>query len=167
MFIRQTSNHHHCDWHVQKPMYWDFQVISSSSSWSWTTLCILSNKYGFQIGNAMEIINYFELKEMLKMAWYSMYIGFWTCWFQWHSFWGCTFRCFPVVGYTYALSWKPLIIGLLLEYVETLLNILHLKNIAAKCSIFLHQLHFFSYWKVRDFWGDKDKISSREDKRKE
>ena len=58
------------------------------------------------------------------------------------GFWGCTFRCFWVMGYMYALSWKLLIIGWLLEYFAALLKILHLKKIARKCSIFLHQLHF-------------------------
>ena len=47
------------------------------------------------------------------------------------------------MGHMYALSWKLLIIGLLLEYVTTLLKILHLKKIARKCSIFLHQSYFF------------------------
>ena len=45
----------------------------------------------------------------------------------------------------YALSWKLLITGLLLKYFATLLKRLYLKKIAAKCSIFLHQL-YFSLW---------------------
>ena len=40
LLVRQTSSHHHCDWHTQKPVCRDFQVILSSSSWSKTTLCI-------------------------------------------------------------------------------------------------------------------------------
>ena len=58
----------------------------------------------------------FDREEMLKMAWYSMHIGFWMWQFQWHRVWGCTFRCFWVIVYMYALSWKLIIIGLLLEY---------------------------------------------------
>ena len=54
LLVRQTTNYHHCNWHTQKPMCRDFQVILSSSSWSKTTLCILRNKYGYQIENAME-----------------------------------------------------------------------------------------------------------------
>ena len=88
-------------------------------------------------------------EKMLKIAWYSTHVGFWTCWFQWHRFWSCTFRHFWVMGYTYALSWKLLIIGLLLEYYATLLKRLCLKKIAAKCSIFLHQLDFFLMWRSR------------------
>ena len=38
LLVRQTSNHHHCNWHAPKPIYKDFQVILSSSSWSKTTL---------------------------------------------------------------------------------------------------------------------------------
>ena len=65
----------------------------------------------------------------------------------------------------YTLSWKLLIIGLLSEYFATLLKRLYLKKIAAKCSIFLHQL-YFSYGKVKDILGDKDQISSGKGKRK-
>ena len=54
LLVRQTSNHHHCNWHAQKSTSMDFEVILSSSSWSKTPLCILRNKYGIQIGNAME-----------------------------------------------------------------------------------------------------------------
>ena len=65
----------------------------------------------------------------------------------------------------YALSWKLLIIGLLLEYFTTLPKI-PLKKIAAKCSIFLHQLYFFLMGRSWTFFLDKDQISSGEDKRK-
>ena len=66
--------------------------------------------------------------------------------------------------YMYALSWKLLIIGLLLEYFATLLKRLYLKKIAAKCSIFLHQLYLFLMGSSRMFLGDKDQISSGENK---
>ena len=56
LLVRQTSNHHHCNLHAQKPTCRDFQVISNSSSWSKRTLCILGNRYSYQIGNAMEKI---------------------------------------------------------------------------------------------------------------
>ena len=42
--IRQTSNHHHCNWYAQKHICRDFQVILSRSSWSKTTLCIIEKK---------------------------------------------------------------------------------------------------------------------------
>ena len=61
------------------------------------------------------------------------------------------------MGYIYALSWKLLIIGLHLEYFATFLKRLHLKKIATKCSIFLHQLYFFLLGRSMMF--DKDKIS--------
>ena len=38
LLVRQTSNHHHCNWHAQTPTCRDFQVILSNSSWSKTTL---------------------------------------------------------------------------------------------------------------------------------
>ena len=141
-------------------------VISTSKKlnvqtfkWFWAVLpgqkqlcfCIVKEKYGFQIGNAMDKNKlHFDQGEMLKIAWYSTHVGFWICWFQWHRFWSCTFRHFWVMGYMYALSWKLLIIDLLLVCYATLLKRLHLKKLAAKCSIFLHQLDFFSYVKVKD-----------------
>ena len=150
---RQTPNHHHCNWHAPKPLCKDFKVILSSSSCSKTTCVFLRNKYGFQIGKGLEKNKlYFDQEEMPKMAWYSMYIGFWTWWFQWHRFWDCTFRCFWVMGYMYILSLKLLIIGLLLEYFATLLKILHLKKTAGKCSILLHQSYFFS-WEIQEHLG--------------
>ena len=109
-------------------------VISTSKKlnvqtfkWFWAVLpgqkqlcfCIVKEKYGFQIGNAMDKNKlHFDQGEMLKIAWYSTHVGFWICWFQWHRFWSCTFRHFWVMGYMYALSWKLLIIGLLLEYLQ-------------------------------------------------
>ena len=69
------------------------------------------------------------------------------------------------MAYMYALSWKLLIIGLLLEYFVTLLKRLYPKKTAAKCSIFLHQSYLL-WGKSRMFFGDKDQISSGEDKRR-
>ena len=126
-------------------------------------LCIFNEQIWLQIGNAMEKNKlYFDQKEMLKMVWYSIHMGFWTCQFQWHRFWGSTFRCFHVTGYMYALSWKLLIIWLLLEYFATLLKILHLEKLDRKCSIFLHQLCLFLMERSRAFFLDKDQISSEE-----
>ena len=137
----QTSNHRHCNRHAQKSISGDFQVRLSSFSWSKTTLCILRNKHGFQIGNAMEKNKlWFDQEKMLKMAWYSTQKGFWPCQFQWHRLWGCTFRCFWDMGYMYALSWK----GLLLEYFATLLKRLHLKKTATKCSLISSPIILFS-----------------------
>ena len=45
----QTSNHHYCNGHAQKPIWKDFQVILSSSSWPKTTFVFLRNRYGYQI----------------------------------------------------------------------------------------------------------------------
>ena len=92
---------------------------------------------------------------MLKMAWYSILTGFLMCWFQWHN----TFRCFWVMGYMYALSWKLFIMGLLSEHFATLVVRLHLKKISTKCLIFLHQLYFFLIGRSWTFWGDKDQMS--------
>ena len=93
LLVRQTSNHHHCNWHAQTPTCRDIQVILSSSSWSkQLCLCILRNKYGYQIGNVMVKDKLcFDQEEMLEMAWYSLHTGFWTCKFQWHKFRGCNF----------------------------------------------------------------------------
>ena len=46
LLVRQTSHHHCCNWHAQKPNCKDFQVILSSSSWSKTTLimCIFEEQ---------------------------------------------------------------------------------------------------------------------------
>ena len=54
LLVRQTSNQHHCDQHAPKPLCKNFQVILSSSSWSKKLCVFLRNKYGSQIGNAME-----------------------------------------------------------------------------------------------------------------
>ena len=67
----------------------------------------------------------------------------------------------------YAVSWKLLILGQLSEYFPTLLKRLYLKKIAAKCSIFLHQLYLFHMGRSVMFCGgDKAQISSGEGKRK-
>ena len=68
------------------------------------------------------------------------------------------------MGYMYALSWKLLIIGLLSEYFAKLLKRLHLKKIATKCLIFLHQLYFFLIGRSWTFWGDKDQMSPGREK---
>ena len=63
------------------------------------------------------------------------------------------------MGYMYALSWKLLTIGLLPKYFATLLKILHLKKVATKCSIFLHQLFYFLLWEGQEhFWGIRIKF---------
>ena len=43
-------------------------MILSSSSWSKTTLCILRNKYGFQIGNSMKKIKSFLILSLNREA---------------------------------------------------------------------------------------------------
>ena len=72
------------------------------------------------------------------------------------------------MGYTYALSWKLLIVGLLLEYFVTILKRPHLRKIAANVPYFFTDCTF-SYEKVKDifflFW-DKDQIYPGEGKRK-
>ena len=47
LLVRQISNYHHCNWHVQKPICRDFQVILNSSSWSKQLCVYLRNKYVF------------------------------------------------------------------------------------------------------------------------
>ena len=65
LLVRHISNHQQCNWYAQNPKCENFQVILSSSSWSKTTLCILSNKYGFKIGNAVEKNKlYFDQEEI-------------------------------------------------------------------------------------------------------
>ena len=32
LLVRKTSNHHHCNWHAQKPICRDLQVISSKNN---------------------------------------------------------------------------------------------------------------------------------------
>ena len=79
LFINQTSNHHHCNWHAQEPICKDFQVILSSSSWSKTTLCIFKEQIWFPNEKCYGKNKlYFDQKEMLKVAWYSMHAGLCT-----------------------------------------------------------------------------------------
>ena len=67
--VRQTSELHHCNWYAQRPIFRDFQLISSSSFWTKTTLCIFKEQtwlpnrkcYG---KNKL----YFDQEETLKMA---------------------------------------------------------------------------------------------------
>ena len=40
LLIKQTCNHHLCNWHAKKSRCGDFQVILSSSSWSKTTFFV-------------------------------------------------------------------------------------------------------------------------------
>ena len=69
VLVRQTSNHHHCYWHAQKPTYKDFQVISSSSSWSKTPLCTFKEQICLpnRKCNGKNKLS-FDQAEMLKMA---------------------------------------------------------------------------------------------------
>ena len=124
-----------CNW--QKPDAGNFRWFQAFS-WSKTTLCILRNKYGFQKGNAWKKLKSFSPdKKCFKMAELNAYmfldmkldlvaqvIKLYSDHFE--------------MDYMYALSWKLLIIGLLLEYFATLLKYLHLMTIAKKHSIFLH-----------------------------
>ena len=69
LLVRKTSNHHHCNWHAQKPKYTDFQVILSSYSWSKTTLCIFKEQIWLPNRKCYEINKlYVDEEEMLKMA---------------------------------------------------------------------------------------------------
>ena len=64
LLLRQTSNHHQCNWHAQEPICMDFQVISSHSSWSKITLYIFKEQIWFQIANAVEKINSFLIPSV-------------------------------------------------------------------------------------------------------
>ena len=77
LLVRQTSNHHYCNQHDQKPICRDFQVISSSSSWSIITLCIFKEQIWlpnrkFYGKNKL----CFDQEEMLQMAQFSTYLSF-------------------------------------------------------------------------------------------
>ena len=140
--------------------------------WFWAVLpgqkqlcAFFRNKYGFQIGSAMEKKTLFWPGRNAQNGLILNVGRFLMCWFQWHRFWGCTFRSFWVLGYMYALSWKLFIIGLLLEYFATLLKSIPEENSCKMFHIFFTNCTF-SYWKVKDVLGDKDQISSWEDKRK-
>ena len=96
-------------------------------------------------------------EEMLKMARYSMHIGFWMCQCQWHRFWDCTFRCFWAMGY-------------MLHYLgncpsqDYFLNILqhYSKGYTwrkySKYSMFLWELYFFLIGRSKIFYGIRFKF---------
>ena len=81
LFVRQTSNHHHCNWHAQKLYAGNFKQI-------WTVLpgqkqldlCIFKEQIWLpnRKYNGKNKL-YFDQEEMLQMAWYFSYIGFWMC----------------------------------------------------------------------------------------
>ena len=56
LFIRQTSNHQHCDQNAPKPNSRDFQVILSSFSWS-KTLCIFKEQIWLPKINSVLILS--------------------------------------------------------------------------------------------------------------
>ena len=56
LLVTQTSNCHHCNWHAQKPIYRNFQVILCSSSWSKTTLYIFKEQILVQISCFKKIV---------------------------------------------------------------------------------------------------------------
>ena len=64
----QTSNQHHCNWYAQKPIDGDFQLTSSSSSWSKATLCIFQEKTWLPNRKCHGKKLWFDQKELLKMA---------------------------------------------------------------------------------------------------
>ena len=74
LLVRQTSSsHYHCDQYAQKLVCKNFQVILNSSSWSKKCSVFLRNKYGSQIGNAMEKYEYY--KQDLSLPVESTYIS--------------------------------------------------------------------------------------------
>ena len=73
LMVRQTFNHHHFDQHAEKPISKDFQVISSSSSWSKKLCVFLRKKYGCQIGNAWKNIKSYQQAPSLPLE--SKYIS--------------------------------------------------------------------------------------------
>ena len=68
------------------------------------------------------------------------------------------------MGCMYALTWKLLIIGLLLNILQHYSKYYTEENSQKMFHISLLIVHF-SYWKVKDIF-DKDQISSGEGKRK-
>ena len=83
LLVRQTSNHQNCNWHAQKPLHRYFQVISSSSSWSKTTLCIFKEQIWLT-----------NMKCYRKKA--NSILTRKKCSKQ-QRFWGCTFISFWVI----------------------------------------------------------------------
>ena len=107
-------------------------------------LCVfLRNKYGFQIWNAMEKNKLFWPGRNVQNGLILHICRFLDRPIPVVQVWDY-FQVFPSYG-LYALSWKHLTIGFL-EYFAAFLKILHLKEIARKCTIFFHQLYFFFLW---------------------
>ena len=108
--VRQTSNHHHWTWHAKTLHEETFKWFQTFHPGQKTTLCICTEQIWLSKRKCYRKNKiYFHQEEMLKMAWYSMLIGFWTCPFQWL---------------------------LLSQYFAASLKILHLKTIARKCTNF-------------------------------
>ena len=142
---------------MPKPNCRYFQIISSSSSWSKTMLCILKEQIWLPECYGKNKL-YFDQEEMLKIAWYcthkfldvpipvaqvlrlfiQMFLsyGLYICIILETACHRATFRIFCIV-----------------------LKRLHLKKVATKCSIFLHQLYFFM-GRSWTFWGNKDHVLS-------
>ena len=55
--VRQTSNYHHCNWHAQKSICIDFQVILSNSSWSKQLSVFLRTNMAFKCSNGLILQN--------------------------------------------------------------------------------------------------------------
>ena len=71
------------------------------------------------------------------------------------------------MDYTYAVSWKLLILGQLTEYFATFTQKTIPEESSCKMFHISSPIVLFSYGKVNDvFWGDKAQISSGEGKRK-
>ena len=100
---------------------------------------------------------------MLKMAGYSMHVAFWMYQFQWHRSWDCTIRCFWVMGYMYALCQKLPITGTTFRIFCNITQNTTPEENSQKMSHISSQIGF-SLGRLRIFWGDKDQISSGEDK---
>ena len=104
--------------------------------------------------------------RMLKMAWFSMHAGFWTCQFQWHRFCRLYIQMFLSYGLYRCIILETAhhraTFGIFCNITQNAMP----EEIAGKCSIFLHQLYFFLLGRSRTFWGDKDQISYEEGKRK-
>ena len=165
MLVRHTSNHNHCDWHVQKPLCQDFQVILNNSSWSKTTLCIVKEQIWLQ-----------------NMKCYGKKL-FWPERNAQNGFILHAYRLLDVqIPMTQVLR---LHIQMFLSYglyVYIIFDTAHhratfgifwnstqnttLKKISRKCSIFLHWLHFFLMGRSRMFFWIRIKFSSGEGKSK-
>ena len=80
---------------------------------------------------------------------------FWMCQFQWHRFWGCTFRCFLIICYMYALSWKLLIIWTTFGIFYNITQITTPEENSWKMFHISSPIVLFSYGKVKVFLGGK------------